>query len=205
MASGKTENAIDKILSFKEPFIVFQPSNNLRDKGFAKSRTGKSLPATRVNPHEDFLKIIAEKSKGYDIIGIEELFFFQKDRKKFIEFILKSSKKKEIVLPLPDYYFNGESIELLELLRPYSIVHTGESGLCEECGCLATRSQRLYKGKPEFFDAEKVVPESPKGTKSPFSYFPVCFKHWQVLPPKEDRLYPKYIKNYLNIKNLKFS
>lgn len=205
MFSGKSDLATKVVKSFSRKGltrVLYQPIENTRDVFRGEpvwfSRSGgeeeiNMLPARWYTSAEE---VLAEKNK-FDVFGFEEWHLFNPE----IYSVIKSLDKagKIVVAAGGDYYFNGEPIEMFERLKRISGAKLlqGVGALCQECSekgvhTLASRTQRMRGFMPDYFDSPKIVVDGSQG----YEYYPVCFDHWRVDPPKDSALMTQYSKWY---------
>ena len=99
--------------------------------------------------------IIILKDKKYDIIGIDEIQFFDN---KIVSVIntLADSGVRVIVAGL-DMDFKAEPFQPMPEIIAISEMVTKLHAVCNKCGQEASRSQRLINGEPARFDDPIVV------------------------------------------------
>ncbi len=208
MFSGKSDMAMNLVRSYMRSDLkvsLFQPKENTRDifreKPVWYTRSGGDemnlLPARWYSSPEKILEIQCD----FDVFGFEEFHMYNKNLLDVIKKLHNSGKF--IVLAGLDYYFNGEPTKNFSKLKELrgAIFMKGVGALCQDCldmgnKNMASRTQRLLYGKPESYDAPKIIVEGTEG----YDYKPICFEHWQVNSPTRKELIRDYKENYLIFK-----
>ena len=209
MFSGKSNLAMGRVGAYSRSdlnMVLYQPRANTRDvfqdKPVWFSRAGGKemnlLPAKWYESPEQVLKDFDKM----DVFGFEEWHLYSPE----VFDVMKElhEKGKFVVAAGLDYYFNGEPVEIFDKLRNLknTVLLQGVGALCQDCmeyglKNMAVRTQRRNNSLAEPFDAPKIVVEGSKD----YQYQPVCFDHWEVLPPTNPELMEDYKKDYLFLKN----
>mgnify|MGYP001044293122 CR=1 FL=1 len=157
MFAGKSEELIRRIrtLSYaKKSIVCFKPAI---DDRYAKeeiaSHAGNMWEAKAVKDVSEIKEFL--KDKKYDIVGIDEVQFFNSKIVDVCEYL--ADKGVRVMVAGLDKDFRGEAFGVMpELLTKGEFV-TKLTAVCAKCGSPATRTQRLVDGKPASFDDPVVL------------------------------------------------
>lgn len=158
MFSGKSEELIRRILRAKyakQKILVFKHSFDKRysnDKVIAHS--GKEIEAIAVSNIKE-IEAVLNKNIDVEVIGIDEVQFFEKDIVKFIDKLADQGKRVivagldqdfrgEPFYPVPDIMAKAEKVDKL-------------NAICAVSGCLASRTQRIINGEPAHYEDAIVM------------------------------------------------
>ena len=141
MFSGKTEELIRRINRVKiagQPYRVFKPiiDNRYSDTKVV-SHSKKETDSVVVNTSH---KIIA-LSEGFDVIGIDEVQFFDKDIVDVCTQLANSGKR--VIVAGIDMDYNGNHFGPMAGLLSVAEFVTKEKAICIDCSSLAHFSYRL--------------------------------------------------------------
>lgn len=155
MFSGKSEELIRRIkraIIANQKVIVFKPSiDNRYEKDKIVSHNGIKIEAVIVNKASE----IYEKSKNFDVIGIDEAQFFDNDLIEVVEKL--ANENKRVIIAGLDQDFRGEPFSIMPYLMAIADSVDKLHAICVICGAVATKSQRLIEGKPAPYDSPTVI------------------------------------------------
>ncbi len=158
MFSGKSEELIRRILRAKyakQKILVFKHSF---DKRYSiekvASHSGQEIEAIPVTNIKEMERILND-NKEVEVIGIDEVQFFEKDIVKFIDNLANQGKRVivagldqdfrgEPFYPVPDIMAKAEKVDKL-------------NAICSVSGLLASRTQRIIDGEPAHYDDSVVM------------------------------------------------
>lgn len=156
MFSGKSEELIRRLkrLSYtKKKIIVFKPAIDKRwnRRNELVSRSGAAFSAYPVLTPLEML----EKSKGYEIVGIDEAHFFD------FSFLSTLHGLREmgahVIIAGLDMDFRAEPFEHMAHILAIADAVVKLDAVCIMCGGRATLTQRLINGKPAPRSAERFL------------------------------------------------
>lgn len=186
MFAGKTEELIRRLRRGKiaqKIILLFKPSTDNRyDEKEVVSHNLMSWPSVPLPPDisaATFFSQFGSKIKKAQIIAFDEAQFFQKDQ--FLLIILKLLKKgKRVIISGLDLTFQGKPFGSMPELLSLADEVLKLTAICEVCGEPATKTQRLFKGKPLTSGPEVII----GGKEGEIRYIPVCNKHflWFIEP-----------------------
>ena len=157
MFSGKSEELLRRIkrgVIAKQKVLLFKPSiDNRYDENRVSTHNGNSYDSISIEKSSDILNFV--KDTKYDIIGIDEIQFFDNDIVKIIN-KLADDVIRVIVAGL-DMDFKAEPFHPMPEIMAISEMVTKLHAVCNKCGKEASRSQRLINGKPAKYDDPVVV------------------------------------------------
>ena len=157
MFSGKSEELLRRIkrgVIAKQKVLLFKPSIFLMIRRPPRStHNGNSYDSISIEKSSDILNFV--KDTKYDIIGIDEIQFFDNDIVKIIN-KLADDVIRVIVAGL-DMDFKAEPFHPMPEIMAISEMVTKLHAVCNKCGKEASRSQRLINGKPAKYDDPVVV------------------------------------------------
>lgn len=161
MNSGKTEAFISHFnkLRFVSglKFQVFKP---IIDDRFSKtqiaSKNGSLLKCICVD-HKNPMQILSKLDEDTDVIGIDEINFFNKDIMLLIYQLI--AKGKHVIVSGLDLDFRGEPFGAMGEILCSADKVTKLFAVCEFDGCRnsATRTQRLINGMPAPYDSPTIL------------------------------------------------
>ena len=157
MFSRKSEELLRSIkrgVIAKQSVLLFKPSiDNRYEENKVSTHNGNTYESVNIDKAEEIYDYI--KNKKYDIIGIDEVQFFDK---KIVEVInnLADNGIRVIVAGL-DMDFKAEPFYPMPEIMAISEMVTKLHAVCNKCGKEASRSQRLINGEPAKYDDPIVV------------------------------------------------
>ena len=176
MYSGKSTELRRRLVALtyaKKDIIAFKPAidNRYSDTDIA-THEGEKYPCIPIKDLGDAFKNINEREKLPDVIGVDEVQFFNKYSVNILEDW--ANKGIRVICAGLDMDFRGQPFDIMEELLPRAEFVTKLTAVCTVCGCAATRSQRLIDGKPAPYNSPTIM----VGAKE--TYEARCRKHHAV-------------------------
>lgn len=176
MFSGKSEELIRRIRRAEYGRLktqVFKPSidNRYSDEAVV-SHNGTSFIA---KPLQQSINIIDAVQADTDVVGIDEVQFFDSDIVQVIETLV--DKDIRVIAAGLDTDFRGEPFGSLPYLMAMAESVTKLHAICVVCGSPANRTQRLINHQPARFDDPIILVGASE------SYEPRC-RHCHDVPNK---------------------
>ena len=157
MFSGKSEELLRRIkrgVIAKQKVLLFKPSiDNRYDENRVSTHNGNSYDSISIEKSSDILNFV--KDTKYDIIGIDEIQFFDNDIVKIINKLADDGIR--VIVAGLDMEFKAEPFHPMPEIMAISEMVTKLHAVCNKCGKEASRSQRLINGKPAKYDDPIVV------------------------------------------------
>ncbi len=157
MFSGKSEELLRRIkrgVIAKQKVLLFKPSiDNRYDENRVSTHNGNSYDSISIEKSSEILNFV--KDKNYDIIGIDEIQFFDNDIVKVINKLADEGIR--VIVAGLDMDFKAEPFHPMPEIMAISEMVTKLHAVCNKCGKEASRSQRLINGKPAKYDDPIVV------------------------------------------------
>ena len=157
MFSGKSEELLRRIkrgVIAKQKVLLFKPSiDNRYDENRVSTHNGNSYDSISIEKSSDILNFV--KDTKYDIIGIDEIQFFDNDIVKIINKLADDGIR--VIVAGLDMDFKAEPFHPMPEIMAISEMVTKLYAVCNKCGKEASRSQRLINGKPAKYDDPIVV------------------------------------------------
>ena len=157
MFSGKSEELFRRIkrgVIAKQKVLLFKPSiDNRYDENRVSTHNGNSYDSISIEKSSDILNFV--KDTKYDIIGIDEIQFFDNDIVKIINKLADDGIR--VIVAGLDMDFKAEPFHPMPEIMAISEMVTKLHAVCNKCGKEASRSQRLINGKPAKYDDPVVV------------------------------------------------
>ena len=157
MFSGKSEELLRRIkrgVIAKQKVLLFKPSiDNRYDENRVSTHNGNSYDSISIEKSSDILNFV--KDTKYDIIGIDEIQFFDNDIVKIINKLADDGIR--VIVAGLDMDFKAEPFHPMPEIMAISEMVTKLHAVCNKCGKEASRSQRLINGKPANYDDPVVV------------------------------------------------
>ena len=157
MFSGKSEELLRRVkrgVIAKQNVLLFKPFiDNRYEENKVSTHNGNTFESVNIDKSEEIYDYI--KDKKYDIIGIDEVQFFDEN---IVEVInnLADDGVRVIVAGL-DMDFKAEPFYPMPEIMAISEMVTKLHAVCNKCGKEASRSQRLINGEPAKYDDPIVV------------------------------------------------
>ncbi|MFD1020073.1 thymidine kinase [Thalassobacillus hwangdonensis] len=185
MFSGKSEELIRRVrratygnLSVR----VFKPVIDDRySEDSIVSHNGTAVLARPIEASKDILSLVDE---NVDIVGIDEVQFFDNDIVDVVETL--AEKGIRVIVAGLDTDFRGEPFGQMPELMALSETVTKLNAICPVCGSPASRTQRLIDGRPASYDDPIILVGASE------SYEPRCRHHHEV--PNKPR--QAFVKKY---------
>ena len=157
MFSGKSEELLRRIkrgVIAKQKVLLFKPSiDNRYEENMVSTHHGNSYESVNIDKAEQIYDYIIDKK--YDIIGIDEVQFFDE---KIVEVINKLADDGiRVIVAGLDMDFKAEPFHPMPEIMAVSEMVTKLHAVCNKCGKEASRSQRLIDGEPARYDDPIVV------------------------------------------------
>jgi thymidine kinase len=148
MSCGKTEELLRRIKRAEianKRLKVFSPSIDIRTHGdIISSRNGLYKTAIKVSSSKE---ILLNTDEDDEVIGIDELQFFDEEIINVIKSLVKSGKK--VIGTGLELDFKAEPFGPMPLLLCYADRIDKLTAICMKCGSeYGNRTQRLINGKP---------------------------------------------------------
>jgi thymidine kinase len=141
MYSGKTEELnrrVRRAQYAKQPIRVFKPAvDNRYSDNEAVSHSGSRVEAVSVSQTSD----IWDRSKGFDVIAIDEAQFFDESLVEVCQHLADSGKR--VIVAGLDLDFRGVPFGCIPRLLAVAEQVTKLHAVCVQCGNHASRSQRI--------------------------------------------------------------
>ena len=157
MFSGKSEELLRRIkrgVIAKQKVLLFKPSiDNRYDENRVSTHNGNSYDSISIEKSSDILNLV--KDTKYDIIGIDEIQFFDNDIVKIINKLADDGIR--VIVAGLDMDFKAEPFHPMPEIMAISEMVTKLHAVCNKCGKEASRSQRLINGEPAKYDDPIVV------------------------------------------------
>ena len=157
MFSGISEELLRRIkrgVIAKQKVLLFKPSiDNRYDENRVSTHNGNSYDSISIEKSSDILNFV--KDTKYDIIGIDEIQFFDNDIVKIINKLADDGIR--VIVAGLDMDFKAEPFHPMPEIMAISEMVTKLHAVCNKCGKEASRSQRLINGKPAKYDDPIVV------------------------------------------------
>ena len=160
MKSGKTRELIHRLDGLHYirgcSFVVLKPALDTRTVE-VQSRFGQLRCDCKLVDEKDPRRILEAVNGATQVVAIDEAQFFSPGIEGVVEGLLR--RDKNVIVAGLDLDFRGEPFgQMHYLLARADIVHK-LTGICdyEECGALATRTQRLVNGKPASYNSPIIL------------------------------------------------
>ncbi|HQV69906.1 MAG TPA: thymidine kinase [Thermoflexales bacterium] len=151
MFSGKSEELIRRVKRAeiaRQKVQVFKPVIDTRyGLGQVSSHSGAHVNAL---PALNAKEVVEQLDPGADVIGIDEVQFFDAAIVQLIEDLAEQGKR--VICAGLDMDFRGEPFGPMPDLMVRAEEVTKLSAICVRCGAPATRTQRLINGQPAAYD-----------------------------------------------------
>lgn len=157
MFSGKSEELLRRIkrgVIAKQNVLLFKPSIDTRwDIDKVSTHNGNSFESVTITAADEIYDYV--KGKKYDIIGIDEIQFLDRDIITVINDL--ADKGMRVIVAGLDMDFKAEPFHPMPEIMAISEMVTKLHAVCNKCGKEASRSQRLINGEPAKYDDPIVV------------------------------------------------
>lgn len=159
MFAGKTEELIRRITRIKyakKDIIVFKPSIDDRyEKTEVVSHSQRKVKSVVVNSSEDIKKYIDEREIMPYAVAIDEAQFFDRGLIQILEDL--ANKGTRVIVAGLDLDFRGEPFGIMPDILARAEYVTKLHAICQVCGDLATRTQRIIDNKPAYYEDEIIL------------------------------------------------
>lgn len=157
MSCGKTEELLRRIKRAEianKKLKVFSPSIDIRIHGdIISSRNGLYKKAIKVSSSQEILVKVEEED---EVIGIDELQFFDNEILNVIKLLIKNGKK--VIGTGLDLDFKAEPFGLMPLLLCHADRIDKLTAICMKCGSeYGNRTQRLINGQPADINSPLIM------------------------------------------------
>ncbi len=173
MFSGKSEELIRRVRRATYGHLniaVYKPKiDNRYSEESIVSHNGAAIIA---KPVESAAEILSDVTEDMDVIGIDEIQFFDKEIVEVVSQLANNGQR--VIMAGLDTDFRGEPFGPMPDLLAISEFVTKLQAICPVCGSPASRTQRLINGKPASFDDPVIL----VGAKE--AYEPRCRHHHEV-------------------------
>ncbi|EII6316647.1 thymidine kinase [Staphylococcus pseudintermedius] len=180
MFSGKSEELIRRLrrgVYAKQKVVVFKPTIDDRyHKEKIVSHNGNEIEAINISKASE---IWHHDLNGVDIIGIDEIQFFDRDIVDIAQTLAERGYR--VITAGLDMDFKGEPFHPVPEMLAVSEHITKLQAVCAVCGASSSRTQRLIDGKPAKVDDPIILVGANE------SYEPRCRAHHIVEPSENDK------------------
>ncbi|MFC7062267.1 thymidine kinase [Halobacillus seohaensis] len=189
MFSGKSEELIRRVrratygnLSVR----VYKPviDNRYKEDSIV-SHNGTSVLA---RPVSESLDILSKVGENVDIVGIDEVQFFDENIVEVIEYL--ANRGVRVIVAGLDTDFRGEPFGKMPEIMASSESVTKLNAICPVCGSPASRTQRLIDEKPASYDDPIILVGASE------SYEPRCRHHHEVPNKPRQAQVRTHVENY---------
>ncbi len=158
MFAGKTEELcrrIRRIQYAKKDYVVFKPViDNRYSNNEVVSHNNTRVKSVNVSSSSDIRKYLDGIALPY-AIAIDEVQFFDKDIVPLCEEL--ADKGVRVICAGLDKDFRGEPFGVMPELLARAEYVTKLNAICQVCGNVATRTQRIIDGKPAYYEDPVIV------------------------------------------------
>ena len=159
MFAGKTEELIRRITRIKyakKEIIVFKPSIDDRyDKTEVVSHSQRKVKSVVVKDSKDIKEYIDNLEVIPYAIAIDEAQFFDRGLIQILEDL--ANKGTRVIVAGLDLDFRGEPFVIMPDILARAEYITKLHAICQVCGDLATRTQRIIDNKPAYYEDEIIL------------------------------------------------
>ena len=181
MFAGKTEELcrrIRRIQYAKKSYVVFKPviDNRYSDKEVV-SHNNTRVKSVNVSGSKEIRDYLDGKALPY-AVAIDEVQFFDKDVVSLCEEL--ANRGVRVICAGLDKDFRGEPFGVMPELLARAEYVTKLNAICQVCGNIATRTQRIIDGKPAYYEDPVIM----VGAKE--SYEARC-RHCHEVPHRKNK------------------
>lgn len=159
MFAGKTEELIRRITRIKyakKDIIVFKPSIDDRyEKTEVVSHSQRKVKSIVVKDSAEIKEYINNLEKLPYAIAIDEAQFFDRGLIEVLEDL--ANKGTRVIAAGLDLDFRGEPFGIMPDILARAEYVTKLHAICQVCGDLATRTQRIIDNKPAYYEDEIIL------------------------------------------------
>lgn len=173
MFSGKSEELIRRVRRATYGNLttrVFKPA--IDDRYHEESVVSHNGNQILARPVACAAEIIEHMEENIDVVGIDEVQFFDKEIVAIIEELANQGHR--VIVAGLDTDFRGEPFGTVPELMALSETVTKLNAICPVCGSPASRTQRLIDGEPASYHDPIILVGASE------SYEPRCRHHHQV-------------------------
>ena len=154
MYSGKSEELIRRLrraeIAGQRVLVVKAGFDDRYDVAHVVSHAGDRIRAVCAEADE-----VLRLADGYDVIGLDELHFF--DEEAIVDVVLElRDRGRRVVVSGLDCDFRGEPFPAMARLLCHAELVDKLQAVCHRCGGPATRTQRLVDGRPAPFTGPTI-------------------------------------------------
>ena len=158
MFAGKTEELcrrIRRIQYAKKDYVVFKPViDNRYSKEEVVSHNNTRVKSINVSTSDDIRRYLEGKKLPY-AIAIDEVQFFDSGVVGLCEDLANNGVR--VICAGLDKDFRGEPFGVMPELLARAEEVTKLNAICQKCGAIATRTQRIIDGKPAYYEDPVIV------------------------------------------------
>ncbi len=151
MFAGKTEELIRRVKRMEyahKNYLIFKPSiDNRYSIGEIVSHNKKALSAINIEHSKDIKKCLKPETQA---VVIDEVQFFDDDIVDVIKNLAEEGYR--VICGGLDCDFRGEPFMIVANILALSEDVTKLTAICQVCGALATKTQRIINGKAAYYD-----------------------------------------------------
>ncbi|MFS0750280.1 thymidine kinase [Oceanobacillus sp. 1P07AA] len=173
MFSGKSEELIRRVRRATYAHInvrVYKPA--IDDRYDDKAIVSHDGTSTMARPIHDAVEILEDVDEHVEIVGIDEVQFFDNNVVDVIEEL--ANRGVRVIIAGLDLDFRGEPFEPVPKIMALAESVTKLNAICPICGSPASRTQRLIDGKPASYNDPIILVGASE------SYEPRCRHHHEV-------------------------
>ncbi|MDN4524770.1 thymidine kinase [Fictibacillus fluitans] len=180
MFSGKSEELIRRVRRAKYGKLEVQVFKPVIDNRYSEeSVVSHNGTAVIAQPVEKSLDILKNVSPDTEVVGIDEVQFFDEDVISVVQELADHGMR--VIVAGLDQDFRGEPFGPMPELMALAETVTKLQAICMVCGSPASRTQRLINGKPASYDDPVILVGASE------SYEPRC-RHCHEVPGKPNSL-----------------
>lgn len=158
MFAGKTEELcrrIRRIQYAKKDYVVFKPIiDNRYSNNEVVSHNNTRVKSINVASSDDIREYLKNKKLPY-AIAIDEVQFFDKGVVALCEELANTGVR--VICAGLDKDFRGEPFGVMPELLARAEEVTKLNAICQKCGAIATRTQRIIDGKPAYYEDPVIM------------------------------------------------
>ena len=156
MFAGKTEELIRRVKRMEfahKNYLIFKPTiDNRYSQSEIVSHNKKSLKAISISHGSDIKRHIKPNTQA---IVIDEIQFFDDSMLKYVmEF---ANLGLRVICAGLDTDFRGEPFGVIGQIMAVAEEVTKLTAICNVCGELATKTQRIIDGKPAYYNDPQIL------------------------------------------------
>lgn len=156
MFAGKTEELIRRVKRMEyahKNYMIFKPAiDNRYSESEIVSHNKKSLKAINISHGSDIKRHLKENTQA---IVIDEVQFFDASMLKYVMEFAKLGYR--VICAGLDTDFRGEPFGVIGQIMAVAENVTKLTAICDVCGDVATKTQRIIDGKPAFYNDPTIL------------------------------------------------